>query len=134
VRFDGTTTGRVWANQSFANQINTSVLIDGYLYGPVGMVNNGPAALQCVDFATGERMWNFDGVAGGGLIAADHKIITLSDAGELVVGEASPAGFTPISRATVLGQYCWCAPTLANGRIYCRNNLGDLVCLDVKGK
>ena len=132
-RFDGTNAVKVWANQNFGNQINTSILIDGFLYGPVGAVNSGSMSLQCVDFATGERKWSFDGLAGGGLIAADHKIITLSDKGELVVGEASPAAFTPISRAQVLGQWCWCAPTLANGRIYCRNNLGDLVCLDVKG-
>jgi outer membrane protein assembly factor BamB len=67
------------------------------------------------------------------LIVADHKIVMLSDTGELVVGEASPASFAPMSRAKILGEWCWTAPTLANGRIYCRNNLGDLVCLDVKG-
>jgi hypothetical protein len=64
---------------------------------------------------------------------ADHKIIMLSDTGELVAGEASPAAFAPISRAHVLGEWCWTAPTLANGRIYCRNNQGELVCLDAKG-
>ena len=50
-----------------------------------------------------------------------------------LVAEASPTSFTPISRAQVLGGKCWTVPTLANGRIYCRNAKGDLVCLDVKG-
>jgi outer membrane protein assembly factor BamB len=132
-RFDGTNTAKVWASQTFANHINTSVLIDGCLYGVAGAVNDKNVALQCVDFATGDLKWSFPGLGGGGLIAADHKIIMLSDTGELVVGEASPTAFVPISRAQLLGQWCWSAPTLANGRIYCRNNLGDLVCLDVKG-
>jgi outer membrane protein assembly factor BamB len=134
-RFDGTKATPVWANPAFANHINSSVLIDGYLYGVAGMVNGGAqsAVLQCVEFATGALKWSYAGLGGGGLIVADHKIIMLSDTGELVAGEASPAAFAPISRAHVLGEWCWTAPTLANGRIYCRNNQGELVCLDAKG-
>jgi len=134
-RLDGTNATQVWANPAFANHINSSVLLDGYLYGVAGMVNGGAqsAVLQCVDFSTGAQMWSYQGLGGGGFIVADHKILMLSDTGELVVGQASPAPFTPISRARVLGQWCWTAPTLANGRIYCRNNQGDMVCLDVKG-
>jgi outer membrane protein assembly factor BamB len=135
-RFDGTNTAQVWASPAFANHINSSVLVDGYLYGVAGMVNGSGAqgaVLQCVEFATGAPKWSYPGLGGGGLIVADHKIIMLSDTGELVVGEASPASFAPISRARVLGQWCWTAPILANGRIYCRNNQGDMVCLDVHG-
>jgi outer membrane protein assembly factor BamB len=136
-RLEGANVTQVWANQKFANHINTSVLLDGYLYGVAGMVNGSGAqgaTLQCVEFATGAQKWSYSGLGGGGFIVADHKIIMLSDTGELVVGEASPASFAPISRAQILGQWCWCAPTLANGRIYCRNNLNDMVCLDVKGQ
>jgi outer membrane protein assembly factor BamB len=134
-RFDGTKANQVWASQTFANHINSSVLIDGYLYGVAGMVNGSgaqAATLQCVEFASGTRKWSYQGLGGGGLIVADHKILMLSDTGELVVGEASPSSFAPISRARVLGEWCWTAPTLANGRIYCRNNQGEMVCLDVK--
>jgi len=134
-RLDGTNATPVWTNQTFANHINTSVLLDGYLYGVAGMVNSAgalAATLQCIEFATGVQKWSFAGLGGGGLIVADHKVLMLSDTGELVVGDASPTPFAPISRARVLGEWCWTAPTLANGRIYCRNNQGDLVCLDVK--
>ena len=37
-----------------------------------------------------------------------------------------------VKRAQVLGGKCWTTPVLANGKIYCRNVKGDLVCLDVK--
>jgi len=132
VHFDGKAVTQVWENSSFANHIATSVLVDGYLYGAAGAVNSA-ATLQCVDFATGTQKWNFTGIGVGGLIAADHKLIVASDMGELVVGEASPGGFVPISRAQIFPATCWTPPTLANGRIYCRNNKGDMVCLDVAG-
>ena len=51
-----------------------------------------------------------------------------------VIADATPTAFTPLSRAQVLGGKCWTTPVLANGRIYCRNAAGDVVCLDVGGK
>jgi hypothetical protein len=33
-----------------------------------------------------------------------------------------------------MGGKCWIAPVLANGRTYCRNAAGSLVCLDVRAK
>ena len=133
-RFDGTNTTQVWASPSFANHINSSILVDGCLYGVGGSINGGNAPLRCVDFATGAEKWSYSGLNGGGLIVADHKIIILGDKGELAVGEVSPESFVPLARAQVIAANCWTAPTLANGRIYCRNNKGDMVCLDVKGK
>jgi outer membrane protein assembly factor BamB len=130
----GTNGTTVWENANMRNHIATSILLDGYVYGVDGQVNTrGGPTLKCLDFATGAEKWNFQGLGGGALIVADHKIIMLSDSGELVVAEASPNGFTPISRAQVLGGKCWTAPTLANSRIYCRNAKGDLICLDIAG-
>ena len=36
-----------------------------------------------------------------------------------------------LARAKVLDGMCWTMPVLADGRIYCRNSKGHLVCLDV---
>ena len=49
-----------------------------------------------------------------------------------MVAPATPASFKPTARAQVLGGKCWTAPVLANGRIYCRNGRGDVVCVDVR--
>lgn len=124
--------GLVWEGKVMRNHINSCVLLDGFLYGVDGAAG-GPASLKCLDFATGNEKWNYKGLGSGALMAADHKLIVISDKGELVVAEAAPQGFNPISRAQVLGGKCWTVPTLANGRIYCRNAKGDLVCLDVSG-
>jgi outer membrane protein assembly factor BamB len=123
----------VWQNGNLRNQINSDVLVDGFLYGVDGIA--GPtanASLKCVDLRSGAVKWTFPDLGGGALMVADGKIIALSDKGELFTAAASPQNFTPISRAQVLGGRCWTVPVLANGRIYCRNAKGDLVCLDVK--
>ena len=85
-----------------------------------------------MDAATGEVRWKQAGFGLGALSAADGKLIILSDRGELAVAAASPASFQPLARAQVLGGKCWTPPVLANGRIYCRNAKGTLVCLDVR--
>lgn len=123
----------VWENKTFRNHIASSVLWHGFLYG-VDDLSSTKYELKCVSWITGEAQWSEPGFGKGTLIIANGKIIGLSDKGELIVAEASPAGFKPISSAQVLGGKCWTTPVLANGQIYCRNQKGDLVCLDVSGK
>ena len=122
----------VWQNTNMRNVINSSVLLDGFIYGVDGQAGHS-ATLKCVELKTGEVKWDFKGLGSGALMAADNRLIVMSDQGELVVAPASAQAFQPISQAQVLGGKCWTTPVLANGRIYCRNARGDLVCLDVKG-
>lgn len=111
--------------------MNPAVLVDGYLYGLDGDAGN-KASLKCLEFATGAQEWEQPNIGTGGLIAAAGRLIVLSSTGELIIAAASPAGFQPAARAKVLSGKCWTAPVLANGRIYCRNAAGDVVCLDVR--
>ena len=110
------------------NHFNSCVLWQGHLYGV------DEKELRCVVFDTGEVKWSEKSVGKGSLMMADGKLIVLSEKGELMVAEASPAAFKPISRAQVLGGKCWSTPVLANGKIYCRNAAGDVVGVDVSGK
>ena len=123
----------IWRNKNLRNQFNSSVLLDGFLYGIDGDTT-GTATLRCVELKTGKVRWSQEGVGSGSLMAADGKLIVLSEGGELMVGPASPKGFTPSAKAKVLDGKCWTVPVLANGRIYCRDAAGDLVCLDVRGE
>ncbi len=129
---DGTAKA-LWQNGNMRNQVNSCVLVDGFLYGVDGVAGPTPnASLKCVDWPGGSVKWTFPELGGGSLMMADGKFIALSDKGELFTAAVSPQSFTPISRAQVLGGRCWTVPVLANGRIYCRNAKGDLICLDVK--
>ena len=119
---------KVWENKNMRNHMASSVLWKGHLYG----IDENQ--LRCISFDTGEVKWT-DKVSGkGALMMADGKLIVLSERGELLVAEASPTAFKPISRAQVVGGKCWAAPVLANGKIYCRTGPGDVVCVDVSGK
>ena len=121
----------VWQNRDMRNQLNSCVLLDGHLFGFDGdaVVSS---SLRCLSWKTGEVLWTDETIATGGLMAAGNRLIVLSDQGELMVAEASREHFPPLARARVLQGKCWTTPTLANGRIYCRNAVGDLVCVDVR--
>lgn len=117
----------VWDNRSMRNHMNSCVLWQGHLYG----VDENQ--LRCLVFATGEVKWTEKSVGKGSLIMADGKLIVLSERGILMVADATPEGFKPISRAQVVSGKCWTTPVLSNGKIYCRNAAGDVVCVDVSG-
>lgn len=75
--------------------------------------------------------WSQPNFGSSALTAADGKLIIL-DKGELIVANATPDKYEERARAQVLGGKCWTAPVLANGRIYCRNAAGDLICLQLR--
>ena len=126
---DGQTT-KIWESKEMRNHINSSILIDGYVYGFDGDAEASDGQLRCLDFRTGETKWSTK-LPAGSLIAADKRLIVLTSKGELITAEVSTQEFKAISRSAVLTGKCWTPPTLANGKIYCRNASGELVCLDV---
>jgi len=119
----------LWQHKKMNNHFGSCVLLDGHLYGFNGDIRS-PAQLTCLDIQTGEVKWTHD--IKGSLMAADGKLIILSEDGQLVLAEASAAGFKEIARARVLSKKCWPPPALSGGRLYCRNDQGDLVCLDLR--
>ncbi len=116
---------KVWENKEMRNQMNPSVLIDGYLYGIDGN-NGGEASLKCLDWKTGAAKWSEKSVGSGSVTMAGGKLIVLSERGELMVARPDPGGFKPESKAKVLNGRCWTVPgstgcararvTVSNGR------------------
>lgn len=120
----------VWSNQRMRNHFSSCVLIDGYLYGIDG--NAGRGDLVCLSFASGDEAWR-ENLGFGSLMAAAGKLLVLNERGRLHVVEAVPEGYREAARCeTGLSPRCWTAPVLCEGLIYCRNQKGDLVCLDVR--
>jgi len=120
----------VWRNKNLRNHFGTSVLIGDHLYGIDGSPNRG--GLACVEWKTGAKKWT-QNLGFGALMAAGDKLIILLESGNLVIANADPDGYREIARADrLLGRTCWTMPILSNGRIYCRNDQGELVCVDVK--
>ncbi len=131
LEFTDTDAKVVWAHKELQNQMNSSVLLNGYLFGFDGN-EGGEVELKCVEFATGKVIWSFAGLGAGSLMSADGKLIVLSETGELLIAPALSTEFNPTARAKALDGKCWTVPVLSNKSIYCRNAAGDLVCVDVQ--
>lgn len=120
----------VWKNKELRAQTSNSVLWEGHLFGFDGNSNTKKAFLRCLEFQTGVKKW--EQPLKGSLMLADGKLIILTPDGKLIVVEASSTGYTELGNAQVLNGHCWTAPVLSNGRVYCRDAVGMLVCLDVR--
>ncbi len=123
----------VYTNENMHTHMNACVKLGDYLYGMNGREGRGrPNDFRCLKFHTGQVQWQTTGLGVGSVIAADGKLIIMSETGELVIAEAAPEAFKPLARAQVLGGRCWTPPALADGIIYCRNARGDLVAVEAR--
>lgn len=127
---EGKAPEKVWESKVLKNQFNSSILADGYLYGIDGD-QNSRCALKCVSLKDGTEAWAEKSIGFGSLMAADGKLILLTAKGELVIVKIDSSKYEELSRAQILSGKCWSAPVLANGRLYCRNSEGHVVCLDM---
>ena len=108
------------------NHFATSIYYEGHLYGFDGSI------LKCLDAETGSEKWKARGYGKGTLIIADGHLVLLGERGNLGIAEATPAGFVEKANTQVLRSKCWTAPSLADGRLYLRDEK-EIVRLDVVG-
>ncbi|HRX81612.1 MAG TPA: PQQ-binding-like beta-propeller repeat protein [Pirellulaceae bacterium] len=128
------TVREVWSSQGprsvLRNEWQTSILLEGHLYGMDNVGGAGPIThLTCVNAATGESVWQESRFGKGNLIAADGKLFMSTLKGELIIARVSPNGYEELGRSTVIGSTRQ-APALANGLLYLRDN-DDIACFDV---
>lgn len=117
---------KVWASKVMSNQMAGCVPWEEQLYGFDIQV------LKCID-GDGQELWRERGIGAGALSIAGGRLLIVSGEGDLIVAEASPAGYKPLSRRHVLdvaGAPFWTLPVLADGRITVRSQTGELVVLD----
>ena len=136
----------LWNNTELNTWSATAVMVDEYLYGihtppEFGGLTGWDVMLRkdwpfrCIDAKTGTVMWE-NSMKPFSLIAADGKLISLELNGTLHISKATSSTYRELSRADVLGgekrpRIFATPPVLCNGKIYCRNYAGDLVCIDV---
>ncbi len=121
---------KVWKNETLRNQFSSSVYMDGHIYGVDGN-HNKKGFLRCVDAVSGIEKWSTK-IGFGSLIAADGTLIVLDDRGTLLFVKATSMDYEEVARfETGLSRLCWTPPVLANGILYCRNDKGTLVAIDV---
>lgn len=122
---DGTTEA-VWTNKNIRNHFNSSVFYKDHYYG------FDEVTLVCLDKATGEPKWKEKGLGKASLMLAGDKLVILSERGDAVIAKATSEGYQELARTHVLDNRCWVVPVLSNGLLYCKDNDGEMACLDLR--
>ncbi|MGD0516349.1 MAG: PQQ-binding-like beta-propeller repeat protein [Thermoguttaceae bacterium] len=119
---------RVWSSRDFSNDILSSVLIDGFVYGfdildiQAKAHRSSKGRFKCLELTTGKVRWASDRPGHAGVLSADGKLILFNDSGEIVLARRSPESYEELARSEIFqGEICWTAPSLNNGRLFLRS-------------
>jgi len=121
----------IWKHKQFALLFNSAIPLDGHLFA-YNEKRRGHHEFTCVDAATGETRWVSDAVPTGTFILADGHWLILTREGDLALAPANTVGLKPAARFHALDGKCYATPTLAAGRLYVRNNAGDIAAFDLR--
>jgi outer membrane protein assembly factor BamB len=129
----------VWFSKSMENHHGGVILHDGALFGANG--GNGGGYLACLDFKTGEVLWNERDsdkrrVTKGSVAFADGRIYYRTEEGPIVLIEPSRKEYLERGRFNQperTDKPAWAHPVVANGKLYIRDQ-DTLFCYDVKAK
>jgi outer membrane protein assembly factor BamB len=135
----GTKAEEVWFTKKMQNHHGGVIVVDGCLYGANG--GNGGGDLICLDFKTGNVLWDGRGLPGrpapkGSLALADGRLYYRTEKGAVVLIEPSAKEYLERGRFEQPERGrdpAWPHPVIANGKLYLRDQ--DLLfCYDVKAK
>jgi outer membrane protein assembly factor BamB len=144
---DYTTAEKVWQRSGESERktdalhcvMNTPVIIGDYIYGV-----DSYGELRCLEFATGNRVWeNLNAVkknrwANIHFVQNGNKTWMFNEQGELIIAELSPEGFKEISRTKIIEPtkeqlprgVTWSHPAFANQHVFIRND-NELISVDI---
>lgn len=122
----------LWKNRSLQNQFATSIIKDGYIYGPHGDL--AAVTYRCIDMQRGQVQWISRRIGKCTQIAVQDHIICLTEQGILILIESNPTEYREKGRITgLLGFKAWAHPAFANKRLYIRDEK-RMICLDLNEK
>ncbi len=129
----------IWFSKSIENHHGGVVLIDGSLFGANG--GNGGGYPVCLDFQTGEVLWNEKDsdkrrLKKGSIAVADGRIYYRTEEGPIVLIEPSRKEYLERGRFEQPDRTrlpAWAHPVIANGKLYIRDQ-DTLFCYDIKAK
>lgn len=121
-RYDMVSGSSEWLNTDVALYTSQSVLLSNTLCGI-----SSAGDLVGLDWGSGTQVWSRAGFGPGSLIAAENKLIVQAADGTLVILDSSGNELKRLGE--VVGS-TYTAPVYANGRIYCRDKSGQIVCLE----
>ncbi len=136
----------VWKNEGLRSGVASPVLVHGCIYGSdwaeyVSMWDWGKMGrvswpFRCLDAKTGRTKWETR-LKPSCATSAGGRLLVLEIDGILHIAEASADAYEEYSKADVFNglkkpRLFTTPAVLLNGRIYCRNYNGELICIDMR--
>jgi outer membrane protein assembly factor BamB len=107
---------RIWHNHRvLQTKLNNVIVKDGFVYG----LSDG--ILQCVDLATGQRVWAGADYGHGQLLRVGNLLLITSETGEVALVELDFASFHELARFQALEGKTWNNPALSGNLLLVRN-------------
>jgi outer membrane protein assembly factor BamB len=115
----------VWENERMKNKFTSSVLRDGHIYGL------DESILASVNAETGEQNWKGGRYGYGQLVLAGNHLVVLTEDGEVVLVNATPARHEEIARFPAIEGKTWNHPVIADGKLLVRN-IQEMAAFDIR--
>lgn len=129
----GTVTAEeIYFTREMSNHHGGLILIDGSLYGASG--GNRGGFLVCMDFLTGELLWQERQAPKGSLVFADGRLYLRAEDGTMILIEPNRDQYIEHGRFEQPDrseESAWTHPVIANGKLYIRDQ-DVLLSYDVK--
>lgn len=110
-------TKEVWTTRAFKPYYNDFVVHNDHIYG-----FDGPF-FTCINLKDGKRVWRERGYGNGQVLLLPDQglLVILSEAGEVALVEASPAGHKELAKIEAIEGKTWNHPVIAGNRLFVRN-------------
>jgi outer membrane protein assembly factor BamB len=122
----------VYFSTKMQNQHGGMIVVDGCLYGANG--GNEGGSLVCLDFKTGNVLWDNGKREKGSIALADGRLYYRTEKGAMLLIEPNPKEYVEKGRFMQPDRNkfpAWPHPVIANGKLYLRDQ-DVLLCYDVK--
>ncbi len=120
---DGSEISLIWKQPVLDTQHGGVLLLDGYIYGST-WISNGQGNWACLDWETGETMYDKEWYNKGSIIAADGRLIVYEEKrGYVGLVNPNPEDFQVISsfqHKQGSGPH-WAHPSIKDGVLYIRH-------------
>ena len=137
----------VYYNKDLQNHHGGVIYLDGKIYGHSGGNSTLRHKFVCMDFKTGEVLWEGKGLGKCSIVWAEGLFYCLTEDGKMGIAKISPAGYELVS-SFVFKKYkrfktggigedeakpCWTHPVVAGGKLFLRDQ-GNIFCYDISAK
>jgi outer membrane protein assembly factor BamB len=118
----------IYYQPKLSNHHGGLIKVGDHVYGFGG-------ALVCMNFLTGEIVWQNRSVGKGSVISADGMLYLLGENSEVGLAEATPEEYRESGRFKIdnFSRPAWAHPVVANGKLFLRN-MHRLTAYDVQAK